>query len=348
MASNSFKIVIAGFGWWGQQVARCLHHKPFAHILGVAEPDDRRAADIAKLGLHRWASLEEAVRDPRVEGVILTTPTSLHEEQVLMCARAGKHVFCEKPLGLTAESARRSVEACRRAGVQLGVGHERRFEPAMKELKKRLRLGDLGVVMHAEAAFSHDKLIAVPPNDWRTRSDVSPAAGMTAMGIHLTDLMISFFGRVDTVQALIASRSLGWETGDVVTVQLGFAEGMTATLSAVLHTPHFIRMHVFGSEKWIEIRNQTHPDTPGGQVRLVEAVTGQPERVTTYDWTDAVAENLKAFIDAAQGERAYPFTSEEMIHNIEVLEAIVLSSRSGETIHIANLSPEISGAAQVN
>jgi predicted dehydrogenase len=160
---------------------------------------------------------------------------------------------------------------------------------------------------------------------------------MTAMGIHLTDLLISFFGRVETVQAMTANRSLGWETGDVVTVQLGFEAGMTATLSAVLHTPHFIRMHVFGSQKWVEILNDSHPDTPDGIVRVLTAQTGHPTLETRHAWTDAVTANLEAFSAAALGTQSYPFTMDEMVHNIEVLEAITLSAENRQTIFIRDI-----------
>ncbi|MGI9505670.1 MAG: Gfo/Idh/MocA family protein, partial [Geminicoccaceae bacterium] len=120
--------------------------------------------------------------------------------------------------------------------------------------------------MHAEAAFSHDKLIGVPKGDWRTMKATAPAAAMTGMGIHLTDLLISLFGRVDMLSAFTADRVLGWETGDTTTVQMRFKAGMTATFSAILYTPHFIRLHVFGSKRWVEVINSTHPDTPGGVV----------------------------------------------------------------------------------
>lgn len=279
---------------------------------------------------------ETALAMPDVDAVISTTPNPVHEEQVTLCATAGKHVFCEKPLGLTGESARRSVQACIDAGVTLGIGHERRFEPGLEALKKQIDDGSLGTIMHAEAAWSHDKLINVPAGDWRTSKEVCPAAGMTAMGIHLTDLLISYFGRVKTVQAITAQRSLDWETGDLVTVQLGFEAGMTATLSAILNTPHFIRMHVFGTAKWIEVRNDTHPDTPGGKVRFVEAVTGQPSAETIFDWTDAVVDNLTAFRNACVEGVPYRFSYDEMIHNIEVLEAITHSAEHRETIHLNN------------
>lgn len=329
---TEFRLAIAGFGWWGQHIAKRLQDHQELKVTYIIEPDDARHADIEKQGFKVLTEFEEVLTKDDVDGVILTTPNPLHESQVIACAQAGKHVFCEKPLGLTAASARRSVAACVEAGVQLGIGHERRFEPALVALKEAIKNGDLGTIMHAEAAFSHDKLINVPKGDWRTSKAVAPAAGMTAMGIHLTDLLISFFGPVKTAQAITADRSLGWETGDVVTAQLGFAAGMTATLSAVLHTPHFIRMHVFGTNKWSEVLNDTHPDTPGGVVRMLTAETGKKMKIKEYEWTDAVLENLEAFVAAAKGNRAYDFTPEEMVHNIEVLEAITQSAETSETV----------------
>ena len=328
-------IAIAGFGWWGKHMATRLRGNPHIAVKTVVEPLTGRHADIVALGLAPARDLAEALADPDVEAVVLTTPNTLHEEHVVACAGAGKHVFCEKPLGLTAASARRSVQACMEAGVQLGIGHERRFEPAMVTLAGMVREGALGTIMHAEAAFSHDKLINVPPGDWRTMKATAPAAAMTAMGIHLTDLLIAFFGRVKTVQAMVSRRVLEWETGDVVTVQLGFEAGMTASLSAVLYTPHFIRMHVFGSREWVEVRNDTHPDTPGGVAELVRARTGYPHELIRYDWTDTVVANLEAFAAAIRGVAPYPFTHEQMVHNIELLEAIARSAEDGATVHLS-------------
>ena len=336
-ANQPLRIAIAGFGWWGRHIAKRLKGHSGIQVVAVIEPTSSVHADIRADGLDSLNHIDDALARDDVDAVILTTPNPVHEEQVVACAAAGKHVFCEKPLGLTAASARRSVAAVEKAGLQLGIGHERRFEPAMVSLKSAIDAGELGTIMHAEAAFSHDKLIGVPKGDWRTSKAVSPAAGMTAMGIHLTDLFISFFGRVKTVQAMTGNRSLGWETGDVVTAQLGFEDGMTATLSAVLHTPHFIRMHVFGTGQWIEARNQSHPDTPGGQVDYLVSETGKEIRHTQLDWEDAVVHNLEAFATAIVGDAPYPFTPDQMVHNIEVLEAITRSAEDGRTLEISEL-----------
>jgi len=333
--SSLFSIAVVGFGWWGRHIVNRLNDSPQMQVRVVIEPNLDNHTDIAAADIEAVTDLAEVLSRGDIDAVILTSPNPVHEEQITQCAAAGKHVFCEKPLGLTGDSARRSVQACIDAGVTLGLGHERRYEPGLEALKAELDKGSLGTIMHAEASFSHDKLIHVPAGDWRTSKAVSPAGGMTAMGIHLTDLFISYFGRVKTVQAMTADRSLGWETGDLVTVQLGFEEGMTATLSAILHTPHFIRTHVFGTKKWIEVRNESHPDTPGGKVSYVESVTGQEKVETIYEWSDAVLENLNAFRLACLGEKTYRFTHEQMIHNIEVLEAIALASENRETVHLS-------------
>jgi predicted dehydrogenase len=89
-------------------------------------------------------------------------PHSLHEAQVVSAAEAGKHVFVEKPLALSRDSAMRALRACNLAGVVLGLGHERRFEPPIIELRRLATSGTLGTLLQAEANFSHDRFLSMP------------------------------------------------------------------------------------------------------------------------------------------------------------------------------------------
>ncbi|SMY08036.1 Gfo/Idh/MocA family protein [Flavimaricola marinus] len=326
------RTALVGFGWWGQHIARRLKDNDGFDLRLVVEPALAAHDAIREMGLTPVATYAEALTD-EVEAVILTSPNDQHDSHVLQAVAAGKHVFCEKPLSLSADGARASVAACEAAGLVLGVGHERRFEPAILRLREMLAAGDLGTIMHSELAFSHDKLIHLDATSWRTSKAMAPAAGMTQMGIHLTDLLISFFGRVKSVAAVTADRSLGWETGDVVSVQLQFEEGMTATLQAILHTPHFLRTHVFGSDMWVEIRNATHPDTPGGAVTMECYRSIDDNEMINFEWTDSVTANLEAWAAAIAGRAPYPYTSFELVHNIEVLEAIVQSAETGQVVY---------------
>ena len=328
------KTALIGFGWWGQHIARCLVDNPNFELVCVVEPVKALHNGIKRLGLKVLENYEDALSFPEVEALIITSPNDLHDEQVVQAASAGKHVFCEKPLSLSAAGAKASIKACRTAGLILGIGHERRFEPAILALRKLLDDGAVGTVMHTEMAFSHDKLIGLTSDSWRTTSAFAPAAGMTQMGIHLTDLLISFYGPVTSLHAITADRSLGWETGDVVTVQLQFKAGMTATLQAILHTPHFIRTHVFGSDMWVEIRNATHPDTPGGKATMERYRSIDDVETKIFDWTDSVTANLEAFAAAIRGEAPYPYSDFELLHNIEVLDAIVQSAETGQSVQL--------------
>ena len=328
------KTALIGFGWWGQHIARRLVDNPNFELVCVVEPVKALHNGIKRLGLKVLENYEDALSFPEVEALIITSPNDLHDEQVVQAASAGKHAFCEKPLSLSAAGAKASIKACRTAGLILGIGHERRFEPAILALRKLLDDGAVGTVMHTEMAFSHDKLIGLTSDSWRTTSAFAPAAGMTQMGIHLTDLLISFYGPVTSLHAITADRSLGWETGDVVTVQLQFKAGMTATLQAILHTPHFIRTHVFGSDMWVEIRNATHPDTPGGKATMERYRSIDDVETKIFDWTDSVTANLEAFAAAIRGEAPYPYSDFELLHNIEVLDAIVQSAETGQSVQL--------------
>jgi predicted dehydrogenase len=96
-------------------------------------------------------------------------------------------------------------------------------------------------------------------------------------------------------------------------------------------------MHVFGTQRWVEVLNDSHPDTPDGIVRVLTAETGKPVNQKDYNWEDAVTANLEAFADAARGIAPYPFTTDEMVHNIQVLEAIALSAETGQAVQLADI-----------
>jgi len=320
---------IVGLGWWGRHIAGCLSESDSK--LRLVRAADPRAASLGDLS-ERYRvpishSISDVLAEATIEAVILATPHTLHEQQIIACAAAGKHVFCEKPLTLTRASAQRAIDACQAAGVTLGVGHERRFEPAFTEIKRRLDGAELGTLMHLEANFSHDLLANVDPADWRASPQESPLPALSAMAIHLTDAYLYLCGPIVEVFAYSTSRCGHWGTGDVLTVQLQFASGVTGSLSTILVTPMFVRLQVFGSEAWVEARSNVHPGQPG-ITRLTVSRTGERPVVEELDYIDTVSVNLNAFADAVAGLAPYPITTAEKLGNIAVMEAIIESSRT--------------------
>jgi predicted dehydrogenase len=327
---------VAGLGWWGQHVVRRLAGSEHLRIVKAVETNPARAAFAAEHGLAFAPDLAEALGDPSIDAVILCTPHALHASQVLACAAAKKHVLCEKPLALTRADAERSVAACNAAGVTLGIGHERRYEPAIVEVRRLVREGVLGTIMHVEANFNHDKLANVPAGDWRASPKDAPAAGMTAMGIHLSDLFVELLGPVREAFAVTTSRVAYPQTGDVVSALIRFESGATGYLNAILVTPHYLCLTVFGSEAWVEVRNDTHPDTPGPSHLTLQHRDGRRE-TRTCQWVDTVRANLETFARAIAGGEPYPFTDAQKVGNIAVLEAIWRSAAGNAPVRIDSL-----------
>src|SRR5262249_5802182 len=128
---------ICGLGRWGQALVTAVQGKSnrIRFIRSVVRDPERARDFTCQHGLTSATALAEVAADPQVDAVFLATPHSLHVEQVLAVAKAGKPVWCEKPLALTRVDAVRAVAACQHAGVPLGCGYNRRCFSSMRELK---------------------------------------------------------------------------------------------------------------------------------------------------------------------------------------------------------------------
>ena len=193
---------VIGLGRWGKSLVTAVQGKSarlrFVH--GVSkEPDDVRAF-AQQHGFRLTTELKDAIDNPDVQAIFLATPHSLHVEQVAAVARAGKAVWCEKPLALTRALAARSVEAAAKAGVVLGSGNNKRCFASMRELKALVAGGTLGDIIHVEGNFSNDHSTRVS-GGWRDDPRESPGYGMTGAGLHILDAFVNLAGPIRRVDA---------------------------------------------------------------------------------------------------------------------------------------------------
>jgi predicted dehydrogenase len=322
------RAAIVGLGWWGRTIAREIATSDVIRPVMGIDPDENSRSGAAAFGMELSTRFEDALSRPDIDALILCSPHKFHADQIVAAAGAGKHVFCEKPLCTTGSEGERALGAVSRAGVTLGIGHERRFEPAVIAMREALARGDYGVPLLMEGNFSQDKFFALPPDNWRLSPVEAPVGPLSATGIHLVDLAIAVFGRPVEVWARLATRGSTFANGDTLSVTLAFESGATATLTAILATPFVGRLAVYGSKGWIEIRDRTHPEKPTGWD--VTSVRRGLEPVTAFHPPHpAVRDNLEAFARAAAGVSPYPVTAEEMTHNVRCFEAISRSAASG-------------------
>jgi predicted dehydrogenase len=319
---------IVGLGWWGRTIVGALDGNDHLRIVSAVTGSAAGAETARAHGLRTTPDYADVLRDDSIDAVILCTPNSLHLGEVRQAAAAGKHVFCEKPLALTRADAQAAVAACAAAGVVLGVGHERRFEPAIREMRRRAAAGALGTPLQIEANFSQDKFLDLPESNWRLSATEAPGGPMTATGIHLLDLAVSFLGPAERVFASVRQLDSRLVNGDTLAALVQFRSGAHALISAMLATPFASRFALYGSKGWAEAVDRAHPDRPAGAT-LTICLRGEPPETIAYQAESAVRANLEAFAAAAEGRAPYPITAEEMVSTIAILEACVASMGSG-------------------
>lgn len=320
------KAAIVGLGWWGKNIADAVQGKStklqFVH--GVTQELDA-TRDYAKTkGFRLSATLEEALADPEVQAIVLATPHSLHADQVVQVARAGKAVFCEKPLSLTRADAQRAVDACKAAGVPIGVGQNKRFWPSTAEMRRVVASGALGRIMHVEGHYSneHSSKFFAP---WRDLPSETPGAGMTGTGIHILDAFANIAGPAEKITAQFIAHREGADPRDTVSVLFKFKNNISGFLGAVRASPLYFRIHVFGDEGSVEALDET---------RTIIRLKGGKTEVKDFPKIDSILAEIDAFADAVAGVAPYPITTGEMVNTIASFEAIINSIKSGTTVNL--------------
>lgn len=178
---------IVGMGRWGRVLVDSVQGKndsPIRFVAGCTGTPDKARDYAAEKGIRLLGGYDEILADPAVQAVVLATPHGQHAEQVIAAAKAGKHVFVEKPFTLAKADAEAAVAACRKAGVVMALGHNRRFLPSVALMKETLTSGAIGTLLHVEGHFSGPGALAYKPGMWRADRAESPLGGMGGMGIH--------------------------------------------------------------------------------------------------------------------------------------------------------------------
>lgn len=319
---------IIGMGRWGRILVESVQGKPGAGLRFVAgstgTPDKARGWAAAQ-GITLHDSFEAALADEAINAVVLATPHGQHAAQVIAAARAGKHVFCEKPFTLAKAEAEAAIAACEAAGVVFALGHNRRFLPAVAEIRRMLAAGELGTLLHVEAHMSSPGGFRYQPGMWRADRAESPLGGMGGSGIHAIDMVIHLAGRFRSVT--VRSQARVSATIDDTTAMLAELEsGATVGFATLAMTASFWRIALFGTEGILEMQG-------------LEQLSFTPREgegwVRKFPKTDIEAAELAAFARAITGVAAYPLPAAEAIHGVAVFEAMIGAAASGSTYAVA-------------
>jgi 1,5-anhydro-D-fructose reductase (1,5-anhydro-D-mannitol-forming) len=314
-----------------------------ARAVGVWSRDPAHAADFASAyGVERsYATLDEALADPEVEAVLISTPNNLHADHAMAAVRAGKHALVEKPFATTVSAARELARTADDEGRQLGVGFHLRHNTVAQAARDAIAAGKVGVVQYVSAQFN---LISSPPPrlqiahaPWKRDPDqIGGASALMGQGVHVIDLVRSLVGReVVSVSAFAAGSTAESPLESFAQVLLDFGGPQAHLVYGGAFPLSRNDVVVYGSEGRLTLENVVdvvssgvlelaRPDGQGG-VRIEGWRPGVPDHYVAQ---------IEAFGRAIRNGESFSADGWDGVRSVEIASAVIISQRTGQRVAI--------------
>ena len=316
-----------------------------AELASVYDINAKANEEVAKqFNASAAGSIDELLASD-IQAVYIATPANMHYEQVIACAKAKKHVLCEKPLGMTVKETQKMIEACKKAKVQLGTAFMMRFLAQHQAALKLIQDGKLGKAVYGRAQLS----CWYPPIKGAWRQDPKQGGGgsLMDMGGHCIDLLEMFFGPVKSVSCVIRNSVHKYKSEDSAVAMLEFKNGAIGTVDTFFCIPDNSSKNIlelYGSKGSIIARGTIGQGSAGEMVAYLEGGAGgydaqqsrasgeaiiiSPTPANTYmaevaEFSAAILEKRKAANSAAIG-----------LQSQKVLDACYESALKHKTINI--------------
>jgi predicted dehydrogenase len=331
MTVEPLRVASLGMGWWSDVLADAIKRSGKLKISACySRSEEKRAAFAAKYGCRAVPSYEAILADTDIEAVINTTPNGVHLETTRAAADAGKHVFLDKPIANTVSDGRRITELCRKAGVVLALGYQRRREGQFRWIKRQIDEGLFGKLVNAEANISRDRLGKIDLGSWRYKAAGMQGGVMIQICIHYTDVLEYLIGPVKAVSGQFTRLVLPGDNPDVASLVLEHENGALSTLNAsYASASEYYLMNIYGKEA------TAYYDMFEG-LRMIKRGEEKPVKVPFAN-KDTIAEELEEFADAVRGGGAPEVGGEYATTSLAVIRAGTLSAREGRHVEIAEI-----------
>ncbi|MDE0025218.1 MAG: Gfo/Idh/MocA family oxidoreductase [Spirochaetaceae bacterium] len=224
---GALRIAVIGAGYMGRKHIRYLAASEECRLAAVVDPDAAAEQAAREHGARYCRGVDELLSGEPIDGVIVASPTGLHEEVALRCIGAGVPVLVEKPICATVESAERLIRAAEQAGVALLVGHHRRYNPAAAAAKRLFDEGVVGRLVGVSTIWCMCKPDSYFKAAWRRQPGGGPV--LTNL-IHEIDLLRYLAGDIAEVAGFTANAVRGFATEDSAAFTLRFTGGALASV----------------------------------------------------------------------------------------------------------------------
>ena len=332
--TESLRVACIGMGWWSDVLADAITRSSKLKIVACfSRSEEKRQAFAKKYGCRTASSYTAILEDTEVEAIVNTTPNDAHLETTRQAARAGKHVFLDKPIANSVSDGRAITEVCRRAGVVLALGYQRRRESHFRWIKKQIDGGAFGRLVNAEANISRDRLGQVDLSSWRYTAAGMPGGVMLQIGVHYADVLDYLIGPIKAVSGRFAQLVLPGDNPDVASLVFEHENGALSTLNAsYASASEYYLMNIYGKEA------TAYYDLHRG-LSLLKRGEKKPVAVAC-EKNDTFVEELEEFAAAVRGGPPPEVGGEYATTSLAVIRAGIVSAREGRRVDVAEILAE--------
>ncbi len=330
---KQLNVGIIGAGRIGSLHAKSItYNVPSAKVLGITDVNKAGLSELAaSLGIEKiYDDYTQMLADPEIEAVLICSSTNTHAQIAIEAAKAGKHIFCEKPIDLTPEKVNAVLKAVDEAGVKLQVGFNRRFDHNFARIGELVKEGEVGDV-HIVKITSRDP--APPPAEY------SAVSGGMFLDMTIHDFDMARFLAGSEVKEVFAKATclvdpaIG-EAGDVDTaiITLQFENGAIGVIDNSRRAAYGYdqRVEVFGSKGALIADN----DTPTNVVLMNEdgVCSEKPLYFFLERYMQSFKDELIQFVDAVNNDKPVPADGEDGLQALLVALAAKESAKEGKPV----------------
>jgi predicted dehydrogenase len=312
------------------QIAPALQKTAHCRLAGIITGTPAKAIKwkaqygIPDRNIYSYETMHRIADDTDIDVVYVVTPNAIHLDNALVAAKAGKHVFCEKPMEISAERCRQMIDAVKAAGRVLGVGYRLHFEPHHLECVRIARSRDFGALKVIDAYFG----FPVQPGVWRLNRALAGGGPLMDVGIYCVQATRYLTGEepVSVSATMTCGGGRFSEVEESITWQSKFPGGTLAHCAASYNAASAGYFRALGEHGWFALDPAFFYDGIRG--------TRSDGRTIDYPDIDQFATEMDDFADCIMNGKPTRVPGEEGLRDVKIMTAIYEAARSGKSVDL--------------
>lgn len=322
-------VAICGLGRLSEgQIAPALAKTQHCRLAGIVTGTPakaeawRRKYDIPARSVYSYDDMHRMADNPDIDVVYVVTPNALHAPHTIAAAKAGKHVFCEKPLEISVERCQQMIDACKAAGVMLGTAYRCQYDPQHLECIRLAREKVFGAVEIVEAGFCID---VGPAGQWRLKRDLAGGGALMDVGIYALQAARYITGEEPVLVSAIETKTdlvRFAEVEESAVWTMKFPSGAVAHCSTSYKIPGIARLRAAAQRGWFELDPAYYYTGNRGRRSDGKEILFEP--------VDLFAAEMDDFAQCIVNRTPSKVPGEEGLRDVRVMMAIYESMKTGK------------------